>query len=373
MTKYTNDLEDRRELDAEETEAFEFWATKQKDLVTSTVDYNLSTLAELINDNTIDLNPTHQRRLRWNSTKQSKLIESFLMNVPVPPIFLNEDEYGSYSVIDGKQRLSAVTSFLSNNLVLEGLQIFSDINGNKFNDLPIKLRSIIRTRPTLRAIIILRQSDNDLKNEVFHRLNTGGEQLNPQEIRNNAFHGTLNDLIIELSDSRIFHDALGIKNKYRSAIYQEMRDAEFVLRFFTFKDDWEVFTGGVRRRLDSFMATNRNPDNETLSAFRYDFLETLNIVTSVFGIHAFHRWMPERQIWRNQVLAALYDAQMFSCQYYKKELLIPYADTIVTKFKKLFMDDEFRRSIDAATNTPSYFKDRIRQLRRLIAETARLG
>lgn len=121
------------------------------------------------------------------------------------------------------------------------------------------------------------------------------------------------------------------------------------------------------------MATNRNPDNETLSAFRYDFLETLNIVTSVFGIHAFHRWMPERQIWRNQVLAALYDAQMFSCQYCKKELLIPYADTIVTKFKELFVDDEFRRSIDAATNTPSYFKDRIRQLRRLIAETARLG
>jgi uncharacterized protein with ParB-like and HNH nuclease domain len=210
MSKYTNDLEDSSQLDAEEVEAFEFWATKQKDLVTSMVDYNLSTLAELINDETIDLNPMHQRRLRWNLGKQSKLIESFLMNVPVPPIFLNEDEYGRYSVIDGKQRLSAVTSFLSNNLVLEGLQIFADINGNKFNDLPSKLRSIIRTRPTLRAIIILRQSDSDLKNEVFHRLNTGGEHLNPQEIRNNAYHGTLNNLIMELSESRIFHTALGI-------------------------------------------------------------------------------------------------------------------------------------------------------------------
>ncbi len=264
MTKYTNDLEDSGQLDAEEVETFEFWATKQKDLVTSTVDYNLNTLAELINDETIDLNPTHQRRLRWNLAKQSKLIESFLMNVPVPPIFLNEDEYGRYSVIDGKQRLSAVTSFLSNNLVLEGLEIFADINGNKFNDLPSKLRSIIRTRPTLRAIIILRQSDSDVKNEVFHRLNTGGEQLNPQEIRNNAYHGTLNNLIMELSESKTFHNALGIKNKYRSSIYQEMRDAEFVLRFFTFKDDWEVFTGGVRRRLDSFhvhkpKSGSRNP------------------------------------------------------------------------------------------------------------------
>jgi hypothetical protein len=284
-----------------------------------------------------------------------------------------EDEYGQYSVIDGKQRLSAVTSFLSNHLVLEGLRIFSNINGNKFNDLPSKFRSIIRTRPTLRAIIILRQSDSDLKNEVFHRLNTGGEHLNPQEIRNNAYHGALNNLIMELSESRIFHNALGIKNKYRSAIYQEMRDAEFVLRFFTFKDDWEVFTGGVRRRMDSFMSANRNPDNGTLSALRQTFLDTPGVVTTVFGDHAFHRWMPERRVWRNQVLAALYDAQMFSCQYYTQDQLSPYAGETVTAFKKLFADDGFRRSIDAATNTPSYFKDRIRQLRQLVVETARLG
>ena len=75
MIKYTNDLEDGGQLDAEEAETFEFWATKQKDLVTSTVDYNLSTLAELIAEDTIDVNPTHQRRLRWNLAKQSKLIE----------------------------------------------------------------------------------------------------------------------------------------------------------------------------------------------------------------------------------------------------------------------------------------------------------
>ena len=106
---------------------------------------------------------------------------------------------------------------------------------------------------------------------------------------------------MRLSESRIFHNAIGIKNKYRSAIYQEMRDAEFVLRFFTFKDDWEVFTGGVRRRMDSFMSANRNPDDRTLSAFRQSFQDTLGVVTSVFGDHAFHRWKPERHVWRNQV------------------------------------------------------------------------
>ena len=342
MATYTNDLEDADQLDVDDIEPFEFWATKQKDLVTSTVDYNLSTLADLISDETINLNPTHQRRLRWNLVKQSRLIESFLMNVPVPPIFLNEDEYGRYSVIDGKQRLSAITSFLSNNLALEGLEIFADINGNKFNDLPNKLRSIIRTRPTLRAIIILRQSDSDLKNEVFQRLNTGGQYLNPQEIRNNAFHGSLNSLIMELSESRLFHQALGIKNKYRSKIYQEMRDAEFVLRFFTFKDDWEGFTGGVRRRMDSFMSSNRNPPEDSLRSLHQSFSNTLAAVASVFGDHSFHRWMPEREAWRNQVLAALYDAQMFACQDYNRDQLAPYANDIVAGFKKLFEEEGFR-------------------------------
>jgi hypothetical protein len=368
---YTNDLEDSALLDRDEQEPVEFWAAKQKDLVTSVVDYNLSTLADLLGDGTINLDPAHQRRLRWDNVKQSKLIESFLMNVPVPPLFFNEDEYGQYSVIDGKQRLSAITNFLSNNLVLKGLEIFSDINGSKFNDLPVRLRSIIRTRPTVRAIIILRQSDRDLKYEVFHRLNTGGAHLNPQEIRNNAFHGPLNDLIMSLSDSKIFHTALGIRNRYKSAIYQEMRDAEFVLRFFAFKDDWGTFSGGMKRKMDGFMDANRDMSPEVLAGLRAEFLTTLGVVTSVFDDHSFHRWMPEKNAWRHHVLAALYDAQMFSCQYFDSEDLVPCKEEIIRRFKNLFLDDGFRRSIDAATNTPTYFKERIRRLRQLMEDVIR--
>ena len=338
-------------------------------------DWTVDTILDQIRKDNIDLDPSFQRRNAWNDQKRSRFIESLILGVPIPQIVLAEQpgERSKFLVIDGKQRLSAITSFLSNNLVLSGLKIFADINGSKFNDLPIKLRSIIRTRPTLRAIIILRQSDSDLKYEVFHRLNTGGEHLNPQEIRNNAFHGSLNTLIMELAESKIFHSALGITNKYRSAIYQEMRDAEFVLRFFTFKDDWEIFTGGVKRRMDHFMEANRNPDTEALNSFRTSFFKTLDVVTSVFGEHAFHRWMPERQSWRHHVLAALYDAQMFACQHYDPEQLVPYRDEIVAAFKLLFSDEAFRRSIDAATNTPSYFKDRSRRLRDLLTGITRFA
>jgi uncharacterized protein with ParB-like and HNH nuclease domain len=231
---------------------------KQRELVTSVVDYNLGTLAQLVTDRTIELSPRYQRRFRWGPEQQSLLIESFLMNVPVPPIFLNEDKYGKYSVIDGKQRLTAITEFFKGKLELAGLKVFSDINNKTFDDLPRKLQSVIKTRPTLRAVIILRQSDKDIKFEVFQRLNTGGVKLNPQEIRNSAYPGLLNDLILELSENNKFHRLLGIKNKNRSAIYQEMRDAEFVLRYFTFKEIWQDFKGSMKRLMDTYMEENKD-------------------------------------------------------------------------------------------------------------------
>jgi hypothetical protein len=257
-SKLVRDIEETDEiLDSDDGEPLEFWASKQKEVVKNVVNYNLSTLVELANDQINDLDPRYQRRLSWDNAKPSRLIESFFMNVPVPPVFLNEDEYGKYSVIDGKQRLNAIYQFFTNNFVLQGLRIFSDINGSKFSDIPAKFRSIIRTRPTIRAIIILRQSEKDVKYEVFQRLNTGGAHLNAQEIRNNEFHGPPNDLIMNISDDRIFHAALGIKNKYTSAIYQQMRDAEFVLRYFTFSDTWGSFKGGMKREMDEFSEARR--------------------------------------------------------------------------------------------------------------------
>jgi hypothetical protein len=109
---------DDLEVDDIDEDSFEgddgvaFWSERQKELVTAQVDYNLGTLRDLASDNTIDMKPHFQRRYRWDSAKKSKLIESLLLNVPIPPIYLNEDRYGKYSIIDGKQRISAVYDFL---------------------------------------------------------------------------------------------------------------------------------------------------------------------------------------------------------------------------------------------------------------------
>jgi hypothetical protein len=350
-------------------DTLEFWETKQRELVTSVVDYNLKTLSELVTSSEINLQPSYQRRSRWNDVQKSKLIESFLLNVPVPPIFLNEDKYGEYSVIDGKQRLISINEFLRGRLILKGLEIFSDINGESFDSLPSRLQTVFKTRPTLRAIIILRQSDDDIKFEVFQRLNTGGVALNPQEIRNSTYPGPLNDLILELSENKKFHYLLGIKNKEKSALYKEMKDAEFVLRYLTFRDIWEDFSGGMKRNMDRFMINNQKMSLDNLQAAREDFLINIEIVEAAFGNYAFRRWIPNKNKWRQPILAALFDAEMFACRGFSREALLENQAEIIENMKQLFAEKEFRQKIDAATNAPRSFRDRIKSVRDMIEKT----
>ncbi|MDQ2713667.1 MAG: DUF262 domain-containing protein [Chloroflexota bacterium] len=365
--QYKRDIEETDEiLDFAEGDPVNFWEEKQRELVTSVVDYNLSTLTDLILTDAIDLSPHYQRRYRWDDIRQSKLIESFLMNVPVPPIFLNEDKYGKYSVIDGKQRLFAISNFLRGRLKLKGLRVFSDINGLSFDDLPGDLRIVIKTRPTMRSIIILRQSDEDVKFEVFQRLNSGGVLVNPQEIRNSAYTGPLNNMILELSINKKFHSLLGIKNKENSAIYKEMRDAELVLRYLTFRDTWQIFSGGVKRSLDRYMADNKRMPEQKIEEVRNDFLRTLDVVEAAFGEHAFRRWLPDQQKWKQQILAALYDAEMFACRGLSVTKARQNRDEIIQSLKLLFVDDEFRKAIDSSTNAPGYFRTRIQKVGKML-------
>jgi len=165
---YKNDIEDS-DLSSDEL-SVNFLDKKQREILTSTIDYNLESLSQLISKRVIDLAPKYQRRFRWDETRKSKLIESFLMNVPVPPIFLSEDDFGKYSVIDGKQRLSSINDFLTGKLNLSNLKVFGDLNGLNFFDLPIEFQYSLKIRATVRAVIILRQSDKDIKYEVFQRL-----------------------------------------------------------------------------------------------------------------------------------------------------------------------------------------------------------
>ncbi len=162
----------------------------QNALVLQASDLSLETVAAMVSNQAIDVRPQFQRRERWDIERQASLIESFLLNIPVPPVYLSEDDFGRYSVIDGKQRIMAITEFMRNRLYLRSIVRYPEVRGRRFQDLPEALRNALTVRPYIRAITILRQSDRAIKYEVFHRLNSGGEPLNPQGIRNVIYRGS---------------------------------------------------------------------------------------------------------------------------------------------------------------------------------------
>lgn len=230
----------------------------QDRLVLQASDMSLETVAAMVEKGAIDTQPAYQRRERWSIKKQSALIESFVLNIPIPPVYLAEEAYGKYTVIDGKQRLSSITRFMRNQLQLAELEKFQRLEGYKFAGLPKELRNALEIRPYVRVVTLLKQSDPDLKYEVFERLNTGGEALFAQEVRNAAYRGSLNDLLFELSAAPFLRQQLKIVKNSEPA-YLQMQDVEYVLRFLTMQASWKNFSGDYRRSMDKFMEANREP------------------------------------------------------------------------------------------------------------------
>ncbi len=269
------------------------------------------------------------------STRQSALIESFLLNIPVPPIFLAEDEYGKYSVIDGKQRITAIYNFINQGMKLESLEKFQELEGYTFKRLPPQLNNALKIRPYLRVITLLKQSDPNLKYEVFNRLNTGGIKLLPQEVRNAAYEGEFNQLLIELSANPFLVKQFNIKtskDRLKSKVYKEMIDVEYVLRFFTLRSKWDSFSGNMKNELDNYMKDHQHIDHSELETFSYLFRNTMEVCETIFGNDAFRR--PDG---RNEMIQGVYDAQAVGLSFFVQK---NYEDLVRNK---IFIKNEFNR------------------------------
>ncbi|MEH0973001.1 DUF262 domain-containing protein [Micromonospora sp. CPCC 205546] len=353
--------------DSDVTRRFEL---AQDALVLQASDLSLETVASMVESEAIDVRPQFQRRERWDPAKQSALIESFLLNIPVPPVYLAEDDFGSYSVIDGKQRLTAIHEFMRNRLTLSLLGRFEELNGYRFKDLPPSLKNALLVRPYIRAVTLLRQSDPATKYEVFHRLNSGGQPLNAQEIRNVIYRGSLNDLLVTLSENSFLRHQLKIRDT-RSPAYRAMLDVEYVLRYFTLMDTWQQFSGDFRWSMDAFMQRNQNPDPKSLKDLSSDFLSAISGCERLWGVNAFKR--PDRGAWRDQALAGMYDSQMIAVSLVSPAVIEKLgrkkgrAEQIT---RELFEDENFEDAVRVATNTPSKVKYRVSKMADALREAA---
>lgn len=305
-----------------------------------------------------NLKPEYQRRLVWDTKKKSRLIESFLMNVPVPPVFLYEKELGRFEVMDGQQRLNSIVDFLQNRFKLAGLKTWPSLNGRIFSELPPSVRRGLE-RAKVSAITLMSDAigppDNslDLRAQVFDRLNTGGQQLGQQELRNSLYSGPFNDMLIGLSSERSFTDAWEIPNHKdntrtdgsptellkNNTLFKRMRDVEIVLRFFAFKEP-ERISGSVRSMLDNAMERHRNADSVVLEELKTGFLQALDLCVQVFGHNVFR--IPEKDAGtRGRLSRPYFDSQMVVMHQFReqRELVLMHSGDIQEKVRKLAEPD----------------------------------
>lgn len=333
-----------------------------------------------------NLRPEYQRRLRWDDKKKSKLIESFIMNVPVPPVFLFEEDIGRFEVMDGQQRLNTIIDFMQNRFKLSGLKTWQALNNRNFSQLPPRIkRGLERAKVsaiTLMSDTSVESSNNlDLRAQVFERLNTGGERLNPQELRNSLFSGPFNQLIIELSREPQFTQAWGIPSyeenlrsdgsptdKLKSnGLFKRMADVEIVLRFFAFKDP-NCISGSVRSMLDNTMKRHRNSDDDKLKQLRSGFLEAINFCVEVFGDDVF-RIPPGEQRTRSQLSRPFFDAQMVVMHQLadKRDLILKRAHSIKKEVMELAIPDNSNYElIVGRANTAAAIRERIEVVQTVI-------
>jgi hypothetical protein len=342
------------------TDTIKRFIDAQNNLVVQHSDFSLRAIYDMAVAGSVDLEPHYQRRDRWKPEKQSALIESFILNVPVPPVYLSEDDFGRYSVIDGKQRLTAIRDFLEGTLRLKDLSRFQELEGAVFNDLPVQIQNALTVRPYIRVITLLKQTDPQLKYEVFLRLNTGGEKLLPQEIRNVAFSGPLNNLLFSLSSESFLWRQMKIKDEHNSA-YRKMEDVEHVLRFFTIEDRWRNIGQVLSDEMDTFMRMHRLASETTLGLLSKKFTNCLKACENIWGQHAFHK--PQGDSWREQFISPLFDAEMVATSLFSnRELtrIIGNREKVVKALIKSYGNDEqFEKSVSQSTNNPSSVKYRI--------------
>ncbi|AAM32255.1 hypothetical protein MM_2559 [Methanosarcina mazei Go1] len=325
----------------------------RKQLVTQKMDIFIPSLRDMIKNEVINLSPRFQRRDRWNQNQQSKLIESVIMAVPIPPVFLAEEELGYYSVMDGKQRLTAIEEYLEDKYVLKGLKSWADLNGKKFSQLDPEAKGAI-TRRMISAIVILKESNLDIKFDVFERINTGGEHLNFQEIRNCIHQGKLNDTLIELSENTFFRKCLNLPESKEELskikIYQQMEDVQLVLRFFLLQD-YKKMSGNLKSSLNNYMKNHKNITENELEAHRRLFNETIEKVYGVYGNQSFRKWEPQNNLWSSRISAPFYDAVMYGFSKIDRSLIEGNKNKILDGTKRLFEDSEFLDSIRKGTNS----------------------
>lgn len=325
-------------------------------IVTEQARYPLNSISSMVSSKDYQMNPEYQRRHRWSNEKRSALIESLIMNVPIPPIFLYEYEYSCYEVMDGLQRLTAISSFYKNEFALEALAQWPELNNKRYSELPKVVKQGVDRR-YISSIILLNETARSpeqaerLKQMVFDRINSGGEKLEAQEKRNANFDGKLNQLCIKLSENESLCKTWGIplatdssdnihSERAGNKLFKTMGDVELVLRFFAYRQKHRLHSGSLESYLDKYLEKGNYFSEALLREMESLFNQTINLTFDIFGEKAFFlfRERTGRWAWYERPTVAVYDPMMLvlSQKLEKKNSLIERKEDINCEIEKFY-------------------------------------
>ncbi len=292
------------------------------------------------------INPKYQRDFVYNQTQSSRLSESALLSIPVPTIYLCEEESGKLSVIDGQQRIVSFLKFVSSEYALNGLSVREELNGLYYQDLDDEdQEKIDRTGITT---ITLDRDSAGAKYEIFERLNRGAVSLREQELRNCVYRGEYNSMINDLAENKNVKVLFKAKNS-------RMSFQENILRFFALKN-FSIYKPSMKSFLNNYMKQHQFDETSKVEADKKKFERTLTTVKEILGDSAFSTVDYDKGIILNKFSGTFYDSILVAFANFDREKLKLREDAIrlAIEDKKLH-DDEYHNACYAATGS----KDRV--------------
>jgi hypothetical protein len=347
-------MADDLELGENDSEEAQDFPPPERKIITQPYDLSVQALVEQWGDKTLVL-PEIQREYVWDNPRASKLIESLLLNIPIPVLYFAETDDAKWEIFDGHQRVRSVVRYVNNEFALSSLSLLGHFNRSRFHNLPLREQRFLERR-TIRAIVISNDSAPNMKFETFERLNTGAVVLNAQEIRNSLYRGTFNALLRSLAKEADFRSLVGTKTPRK-----RMVDEELILRFFALREGLKDYRPPLKRFLNEYMNSIKDAAPGKLKNLKSVFDETTHLAHGVLGASAFRITDSRGRLLETGVNRALFEAQMLAFSWVESSSAAEQEKSaILRELGKQYRDGEFQDSIQRATGDRSRTLLRVR-------------